>query len=126
MQRVISLSELVRNADKIAADLETQQTVYRVRRAGGRGMVLLDEDYYESWIAAIELMQQPDWKETLEQGRRDIAEGRTVPLEKVLRELGLEDSPHAKSRAPSRRASRVRGTKGQQRTARARKRSSKR
>jgi hypothetical protein len=124
MQRVISLSELVRNADKIAEDLGTQQTVYRVRSAHGRGMVLLDEDYYEGWIAAIELMQQPDWKETLEQGQRDIAEGRTIPLEKVLRDLGL-DSPHTKGRTATRGTARARSTKGRQSVARGGKRSPK-
>ncbi len=111
MERIISVTDLVRNAARIAKDVETEGTVYRITRGGRGSMVLVDNEYYEGWMAAIDEMRRPDWRETLAEARRDAAAGRGRSLDAIAKELGLEGSPHPKSRTPARRTSRARRKK---------------
>jgi hypothetical protein len=55
-------------------------------------MVLVDNEYYEGWMAAIDEMRRPDWREALEETRRDAAAGRGRSLDVIAKELGLEGS----------------------------------
>lgn len=112
MERIISVTELVRNAARIAEEVETQGTVYRITRGGRGSMVLVDNEYYEGWMAAIDEMRRPDWREVLAEGRRDSAAGRGRSLDVIAKELGLEAAPKSKSRTPARRTARNRRKKG--------------
>ena len=114
MEKIISVTDLVRNAAAIAREVATEGTVYRITRGGRGAMVLVDQDYFDGWMAAIEEMQRPDWKEVLEETRRDVAAGRVRTLDAYVKERGLErtkDSPHASGRKPARRTSRSRRPK---------------
>ena len=59
MQRIISVTDLVRNAARIAEELATEDTVYRITRGGRGSMVLVSEEYFNGWVAAIEEMSRP-------------------------------------------------------------------
>ena len=111
MQRIISVTDLVRNAARIAEELATEDTVYRITRGGRGSMVLVSEEYFNGWVAAIEEMQRPGWKHELEQARRDAAAGRGRTLDEVAKELGLEDTSRRKRRTPATRPARPRGAK---------------
>jgi hypothetical protein len=50
-------------------------------------------------MAARALMSRPNWREELEQSRRDAAAGRGRPLEVVLKELGLDRPAQRKRRS---------------------------
>jgi PHD/YefM family antitoxin component YafN of YafNO toxin-antitoxin module len=108
MQKTISMSTLAKDAERIAKDIEARKTLYRVKRSGGRDMMLMDRDYYESWIATVEFItQHPNWKEELEEGDRQHRNGECRLLEDVLKELGIEvPAPHAPRGATARKASR--------------------
>jgi PHD/YefM family antitoxin component YafN of YafNO toxin-antitoxin module len=111
MERSASLTDLVRNAAAIAREISTEGTVYRIT-CGGRGaMILVDEEYFDGWMAAIEEMQRPDWREVLAETKRDVAAGRDRTLDSIVKEKGLEGSVHASDRKPARRASRIRHKK---------------
>jgi PHD/YefM family antitoxin component YafN of YafNO toxin-antitoxin module len=112
MERIISVTDLVRNVARIAKEVEDEGTVYRITRGGRGSMVLVDNEYFEGWMAAIDEMRRPDWREALTEGRRDAAAGRGRSLDAIAKELGLEGSPQPKSRAPARRAPTPRRTKG--------------
>lgn len=111
MERIISVTDLVRNVARIAKDVESEGTVYRITRGGRGSMVLVDNEYFEAWMAAIDEMRRPDWRETLAEGRRDAAAGRGRSLGVIAKELGLEGSPDPKSRTPARRAAPTRRPK---------------
>lgn len=104
MERIISVTDLVRNVARIAREVETEGTIYRITRGGRGSMVLVDNEYFEGWMAAMDEMRRPDWREALAEGRRDAAAGRGRSLDSVAKELGLERSPDPKSRKPARRA----------------------
>lgn len=111
MEKIISVTDLVRNAAAIAEEIETSGTVYRVTRNGRGSMVLVDETYFNGWMAALDEMRRPDWREAWAETSRDIAANRGRDLDVVARELGLEGSTHRKGRKPAARATTRRGTK---------------
>ncbi len=79
MEKIISVTDLVRNASRIADEIESG-TIYRITRGGRGSMVLIDEEYFEGWMAAIEEDPRPDWQQVLVETRRDVADrSRTNP-----------------------------------------------
>jgi antitoxin YefM len=46
--------------------------------------ILLAEDDYENLLETIELLSVPGFKQSIEQADKDIENGDTLPLEKVL------------------------------------------
>ena len=111
MERIISVTDLIRNASRIAEDVEKEGTIYRITRGGRGSMVLVDEEYFEGWMAALDEMKRPDWRETLTETSRDVAARRGRSLDVIAKELGLEGSSHAKSRKPATRVARARRKK---------------
>jgi PHD/YefM family antitoxin component YafN of YafNO toxin-antitoxin module len=123
MEKTISMSQLTKHAERIALDIERSKTVYRVRRPGGNGLLLMDEEYYQGWMMTIELMQQPNWREEWDQATRDFAQGIARPLEEVVEEIRRDRLAKSSSRRPASRASGRRRTKGPSRSAQPRRRS---
>ena len=105
MERIISVTDLVRHAARIAQDVETG-TIYRITRGGRGSMVLVDEEYFEGWMAALDEMRRPGWQTAWSDGSRDIAAGRGRDLDAVAKELGLEGSAHRRGGEPAARAPR--------------------
>jgi PHD/YefM family antitoxin component YafN of YafNO toxin-antitoxin module len=110
MERIISVTDLVRNAARIAEDVENG-TVYRITRGGRGSMVLVDEEYFDGWMAVLDEMRRPDWREVLEESRRAVAERRGRPLDAIVKELKLEDPPDRPRRKPAPRPTRARRKK---------------
>jgi PHD/YefM family antitoxin component YafN of YafNO toxin-antitoxin module len=112
MERIISVTDLVRNAARIAEDVETAGTVYRITRGGRGSMVLVDEEYFDGWMAALDEMRRKDWREVWVETSADIDARRGRTLDAVVKERGLEGPAHPKSRKAAPRASRGRRAKG--------------
>ena len=113
MEKIISVTDLVRNAASIAREVAAEGTVYRITRGGRGAMVLVDKEYFDGWMAAIEEMQRPDWREVLEETRRDVSagRGRTLDSSSAHPRTFCIAAPRAGSRKPARRASRNRRKK---------------
>src|SRR5437899_11618641 len=91
MDKTISMAEVKEDVERVYATAETSRGFYRVERRGHRTIVLDDEEYLDDWMAMIELVaHHPNWQQLLEEGERDVREGRALELHEVLRELGLE------------------------------------
>lgn len=112
MERIISVTDLVRNTAQIAEDVETTGAIYRITRGGRGSMVLVDEEYFDGWMHALDEMRRGDWRQVWAETSRGIAAGRGRSLDEVAKELGLEGSSHRKSRAPGQGAARKRRAKG--------------
>lgn len=126
MQRVISMADFVRDADRIAKEVQADKTVYRVRSGKRSGVVVLDEDFYEGWLATIELMRQPNWREVLDRGRRDARAGIGITLQDLIKELGFDRPVRTGRKRAGAAASTKRQSKVARRTARSRKRAAQR
>jgi PHD/YefM family antitoxin component YafN of YafNO toxin-antitoxin module len=106
MERTISVTDLVRNAARIADEVEAG-AVYRITRGGRGSMVLIDEEYFDGWMAVLDEMRRADWRQVLVETRRDAAAGRGQDLDAIAEELEVEDSSHRKSRNAASRATRT-------------------
>jgi len=65
-------------------------------------MALVDEQHFNGWMAALDEMRRPDWRETYDQTTRDIVAGRGRDLDVVAKQLGLEGRAHNALRKPDR------------------------
>jgi PHD/YefM family antitoxin component YafN of YafNO toxin-antitoxin module len=120
MRKTISLTQLAKDAERIARDIDSSGAVYHVKRPGHRDMLLMDEEYFEGWRVVFELMQRPSWREELEQSRRDFAAGRHRELDEVAKELGLDRPAQPRRRSTAPRAAAASRTKSTRRTSRSR------
>jgi PHD/YefM family antitoxin component YafN of YafNO toxin-antitoxin module len=111
MEKIISVTDLVRNTASIAKEVVDEGTIYRITRGGRGAMVLVDEEYFNGWMAALDEMRRPTWREEYAQTTRDIAARRGRDLDVVVKELGLEGHPRPARRAPARRPARSRRRK---------------
>ena len=124
MRKTISMSQLSKNTERIASDIETKGTVYRIKRPGHRAMLLVDDDYFESRLAMLDIQRAfPNWREAWARSQRELAEGRGRTLDEVARELGLDSPTIKRGRRSTRGASGSRSSKSPSRTSRARRRS---
>jgi hypothetical protein len=112
MEKTISMSQLIRDHERITKDIATSDTIYNIK-SGRRRLLLMTKRHLESLIATAEfLARHPNWQAEFAQDDRDFAAGRARPVEEVLRELGLEDVFQSARREASRGASRRRRAKG--------------
>jgi len=119
-RKTISMARLAKNPEAIARDIDSSGAVYTIKRPGRPPMLLMQEEYFEGWLVAIELMQNPKWREELEQSKRDFAEGRFRTLDEIEKELGLDRPAPTRRRSGAASTSRARQPKSAQRTSRAR------
>lgn len=90
-KKTISMAQLAKNTEQIADDIEASGTLYRIRRPGRKTMLLMDTEYFESWVATVEFMQDhPNWRSELEQSERDYRAGLYIPYDQLRKELGLD------------------------------------
>ena len=57
-------------------------------------MTPVNDEYFDGWLAALDEMRRPDWREVYDRTTRDIAAGRGRDLDTVARELGLDGPGH--------------------------------
>jgi PHD/YefM family antitoxin component YafN of YafNO toxin-antitoxin module len=112
MHKIISATDLVRHMARVAEDIEATGTIYRITRGGRGSMVLVNEEYFEGWMAALDEMRRPDWRAVYTETGRDIEAGRGRTLDAVAREMGLEGPAHTKGRGAASRPAGRSGRKG--------------
>jgi PHD/YefM family antitoxin component YafN of YafNO toxin-antitoxin module len=106
MLKTISMSELTKHAERIAKDIETTGTIYRIKRPGKTKLMLISAQDLQRWQETVEfLAQHPNLQQELAEGDREYRAGEFVPFEDVLRELGVET--HASKARSSKTARRV-------------------
>jgi PHD/YefM family antitoxin component YafN of YafNO toxin-antitoxin module len=110
VQKIISVTDFVRNATRIADEIEKDGTVYRITRGGRGSLVLVDEEYFEGWMAALDEMSRPGWKALLDTSRGEVDTGHGKDLETVAKEMKLEGKAHTHRRTAAPRA-RAKGRK---------------
>lgn len=89
MPMVVPVSEMQkRGAELVNRAMETKEPIYLTRR-GYKSVVILDADEYDRMAAAERqrVERALHTRDMIEQGRRDIEEGRTHRLDDVLSDL---------------------------------------
>jgi PHD/YefM family antitoxin component YafN of YafNO toxin-antitoxin module len=112
MKKTISMSQLAKDPERIAKDVETTGTVYRITRGRNKSMMLMDAGYFEAWKVTLEFMQRPNWREEWAEAERQVANGELYDLDDVLAELGLETPAERRRKKAARRPTAARRGKG--------------
>jgi len=77
------LADLVENAKKRLDE-------YIITVNGSPAAVLISADEYESWKETEEILADKGLMKAIRQGEKEIAEGKTISLEELEKELGLD------------------------------------
>jgi hypothetical protein len=71
-------------------------------------MGLADERYLNSWMAALDEMRRPDWREVHDETTKAIAQDRGEDLDVIVKVLGFDGSSRRTRSKPTRRPVRPR------------------
>ena len=89
MGKSISATQARKQFFKLLENVGTSDSPVRITLEGHPSVVLLSEEEYESLIETLEILSDPELVKSIEEGMRDVKAGRTIPWEKVKKELHL-------------------------------------
>lgn len=75
-----NLLTMLRNSD------ETFERYLITRNSKPKG-ILMSVDEFESWLETLEILSDPKAMKEIRAAQKEIAQGKTIPLEKVIEEL---------------------------------------
>ncbi len=90
MERIVPIAELQAEADKFFNLIGGTDEAVVLTRAGRAAGVLIDYEYYRGLLATVEEMGSPEAWDKLARAKREMAEGKWVPHEEVVRRLRLD------------------------------------
>ena len=89
-ENVYSISEIREQITRLPERFEQEPGAVAVTRHGKPVMAILPWELYESIIETLEVMSDAELMAAFREGVKDMEEGRTKPLDDVLKELGWE------------------------------------
>ncbi len=89
-ENVYSISEIREQITRLPERFEQKPEAVAVTRHGKPVMAILPWELYESIIETLEVMSDAELMAAFREGVKDMEEGRTKPLDDVLKELGWE------------------------------------
>jgi len=89
-ENVYSISEIREQITRLPEKFEEEPEAITVTRHGKPIMAILPWELYESIMETLEIMGDEELMAAIREGIKDIEEGRTRPLDEVLKELGWE------------------------------------
>lgn len=89
MPKTMPMIEARNRLTRLPEELEREHEAIAVTRRGKPVLALLPWDLYESIVETLEIMGDEELMAALRKSIREIAEGKTVPWEKVKKDLRL-------------------------------------
>lgn len=91
--KVLSIGEAREQLTRLPEELAREHATgaVTITRRGKPVLALMEWDFYEALIETLEILGDEEQMALLRQSVRDVAEGRTVPWEKVKADLNLGD-----------------------------------
>jgi antitoxin YefM len=87
---IYSIPEIRERITRLPKYFEQKPEMITVTRRGKPIMAILPWELYESIMETLEIMGDEELMAAIREGIKDIEEGRTKPLDEVLKELGWE------------------------------------
>jgi prevent-host-death family protein len=87
MINTISVRELRPNLSKIMENIHQKFDRYIVTKHGKPEIIMLSVEDYEGLIETLEIEADDELMKAIDEGEREIKEGKGVPLEKVYADL---------------------------------------
>ena len=89
-KKTISLTEARKNIFDIAKDVQKPGSHYVFTENGRPKAVMMSAEEFDSWQETIDVvLHNPDILEDVAEAERDLKEGKTIPFEQVLFEMGF-------------------------------------
>lgn len=89
IKTTLSATEVRNNFFDILDKISQTSIPYTITLGGKPKAVIMNAEEYESWAETLDIMSNPETVKGIEQGKKDIAEGRYVTLDELMREEGL-------------------------------------
>ncbi len=103
-QDTFTVSEARKNLYDLVDAVDNQLRSFLIVHNGQPAAVLMPIDEVESWQETLEIMADKKLVKNIKKGEADIKAGRVVPLEEVMKKLGLnEDTTVNSSRKRSKK-----------------------
>lgn len=87
MVNTITLKELRPGLPEVIDRIDTKWDRYIVTRRGKPVCMMLSVEDYEAIVETIEILSDPGAVKRIRKAEKEIAQGKTVPLEKLLKDL---------------------------------------
>ena len=91
--KIISITEARKEIFKIMEEVQKPNTIYTFTVEGSPQAVLLSKEEYDSIMATMELLSEPDFVKDLIEAEEDYVKGNYSTWDKVKRELNLINEP---------------------------------
>ena len=90
--KTIPLSKVRQQLLKIAKEIEKKpDTVVDVSKYGKPLLKIISTELYESLLETLNILGDEETLQQLKKAIQEVKEGKTIPLDEALKELGLED-----------------------------------
>lgn len=104
VKTTLPISEARKRIFELARAVQRPGTHYTLTAKGRPKAVMISAEEFESLIETIEVYRQfPNLDRDFQQARRELKEGRTVPLDVLLEEAGMTTIKQAKRKYVPRR-----------------------
>lgn len=90
MKNIVPVTDLQRQAAQILEELSDSGEPMIITQRGRAKAVLLSAERYAQIEEDLELLDDLELLEMIEESKRDIAEGKTIPLDEVKKRLGYK------------------------------------
>lgn len=84
IKTTLSATEVRNNFFDILDEIEQTNVPYTITRAGKPKAVIMNAEEYESWMETLDIMSNPETVRGIEEGRKDLKEGRYITLEEFM------------------------------------------
>jgi len=90
MIKTLSITEVRNNLPRLVNSVHKKLDEYTITVNGSPAAVLMSIDELESLRETLEIMSDKKLMRSIKQGEKEIAEGKGIPWEQVVKELGLD------------------------------------
>lgn len=90
MVKTLSITKARNELPRLVDNAQRRLDEYVITVNGSPAAIIISVDEYESLKETLEIMSDKKLMKAIRQGEKELAEGKTIPLEDVEKELGLD------------------------------------
>ena len=85
IKTTLSATEVRKNFFDILDKVQKTNLPYTITLGGKPKAVIMNAEEYESWMETLDIMSNPETVKGIEEGKKDIAEGRYITLDELMK-----------------------------------------
>lgn len=84
IKTTLSATEVRKNFFDILDKISESNLPYTITLAGKPKVVIMNAEEYESWMETLDIMSNPETVRGIEEGKKDLREGRYITLDEYM------------------------------------------